>query len=379
MRVLIAPDSFKGSLSAMDVAKTVTEAAAIEWPELECTTAPLADGGEGTMEALVMATGGQKIPAKVTGPLGNQILTHYGVLGDQQTVVMEIANVAGFAMIPDQSRNPHLHTTYGLGELFIAAIENGYRQFIIGLGGSATNDGGIGFLKALGTEFYDADDCKTGVEGQAIFKVQKADFSNLDERLKTCSIVVASDVNNPLCGSNGATVIFGPQKGITNTEVLIWDTAMQRYATIIEKELNLNLQHEPGAGAAGGMGFAAMVIGATRRSGAELVGGFLNLEEKISQSTFVITGEGRTDEQTMKGKLPFYVAQIAAKHRVPVIVLSGSIDPNIEKLTDVFASLHSIIPAPLPIKEAMENARPLLLHAARQLFRTMRVTWKLSK
>ena len=379
MRVLIAPDSFKGSLSALDVAKTVTEAAAIEWPELECTTVPLADGGEGTTEALVMATGGQKIPAKVTGPLGNQILTHYGVLGDQQTVVMEIANVAGFAMIPDQSRNPHLHTTYGLGELFIAAIENGYRQFIIGLGGSATNDGGIGFLKALGTEFYDADDCKTGVEGQAIFKVQKADFSNLDERLKTCSIIVASDVNNPLCGINGATAIYGPQKGIEKTEILMWDTAMQRYATIIEKELNLNLQHEPGAGAAGGMGFAAMVIGATRRSGAELVGGFLNLEEKISQSTFVITGEGRTDEQTMKGKLPFYVAQIAAKHRVPVIVLSGSIDPNIEKLTDVFASLHSIIPAPLPIKEAMENARPLLLHPARQLFRTMRMTWKLSK
>lgn len=379
MRVLIAPDSFKGSLSAMDVAKTVTEAAAMEWPELECTTAPLADGGEGTMDALVMATGGQRIPAKVTGPLGNQILTHYGVLGDHQTVVLEIANVAGFAMIPDQSRNPHLHTTYGLGELFIAALENGYRQFIIGLGGSATNDGGVGFLQALGAEFYDIDDCKTGVEGQAIFKVQKADFSNLDERLKTCSIIVASDVNNPLCGLNGATAIYGPQKGIEKTEILMWDTAMQRYATIIEKEVNRTLQHEPGAGTAGGMGFAAMVIGAKRKSGAELVGSFLNLEEKISQSTFVITAEGRTDEQTIKGKLPFYVAQIAAKHRVPVIVLSGSIDPNIEKLTDVFVSLHSIIPAPLPIKEAMENARPLLLHAARQMFRTMRMIWKLSK
>ncbi len=379
MRILIAPDSFKGSLSAIEVANTIKEAAAIEWPELECTTAPLADGGEGTIDTLVLTTGGQKIPVKVTGPLGNQILTHYGVLGDRQTVVMEMANVAGFAMIPDLSRNPRVLTTYGVGELLITAIEDGYQHFIIGLGGSATNDGGIGFLQALGAEFYDEDGNETGVDGQAIFKLQKADLSHLDQRLQTCSIVIASDVDNPLCGKNGATAIYGPQKGIKKSETLMWDTAMQRYATIIEKEVNRNLQYEPGSGAAGGMGFAAMVIGAKRKSGAELVGSYLNLKEKISQSTFIITGEGRTDEQTMKGKLPFYVAHTAAKYRVPVIVLSGSLDANIDELNHVFTSLHSIIPAPFPINEVMENAKPFLLQAARQLFRTMRMAWKLSK
>lgn len=373
MRALIAPDSYKGSLSAKEVATIIIEAASMEWPELECIAIPLADGGEGTVEALVVATGGQKVSVQVTGPLGKPIIAHYGILGDQKTVVIEISNVAGFSMVSSASRDPHRFTTYGLGEILLKAMEQGFRQFIIGLGGSATNDGGLGFLQALGAKFYDSNGEKTGIDSQSLFHIQQSDFSDLDPRLHTCSIIIASDVNNPLCGTNGSTAIYGPQKGIVNAEILLWDAAMQQYASVVEQELNVSIQHYLGAGAAGGMGFACMAIGAKLQSGAELISDFCNLEEEIRQSKFVITGEGRTDEQTLKGKLPYYVAQIAARYQVPVILLSASLGPNYEKLNEVFSGIHSIIPAPLSLDQAIENSRSLLFHAARQLFRTMRM------
>ena len=373
LRALIAPDAYKGSLTAKDVAETIAAAAGLEWPELQCILAPLADGGEGTIDALIEATQGHTVNASVTGPMGDRVETCYGVLGDGITAVLEIASVAGLPMVPFARRDPRRATTRGLGELLRKALDDGFRHFIVGLGGSATNDGGMGFLQALGTVFYDQSGLIAGSFTEDLKLIKRASFHALDPRLQDCSILIASDVDNPLCGASGATFVYGPQKGITSQELFAWDQAMARYASGVEEALDRAVQNRPGAGAAGGMGFALLALGATVQPGAAVVSQYAKLADHLKMAAFVITGEGQSDTQTLAGKLPAHVAKLATQRGLPVLLLSGSLGDDCDVLYNVFSSLHSTISRPMPLDEAIKDARAHLFQAARNLFRTLKM------
>lgn len=372
MRLVIAPDSFKGSLTAVEVAQTVAQAAAKEWPELECKLLPMADGGEGTVDTLVTATGGVQIPVQVTGPLGESVGSYYGVLGDGVTVAIEVANVAGLPMVPTNHRNPMETTTRGLGEVMLYALSAGYRKFVVGLGGSATNDGGMGLLQALGARFFAADGRAVTANGTGLTQVTAVDLSGLDIRLRECEIRIAGDVNNPLCGPKGASAVFGPQKGATPAQVDLLDAGMARYAALVERISEKHLQTTPGAGAAGGLGFALMLLGGTMTPGAQLIGETVGLEAQVTEADWVITGEGQSDVQTLQGKLPFYVASVAHRHGVPTVLLSASLGMDSQALYDTFVSIHAITSRPMTLEVAMAQARNLLFEAARNLIRLLK-------
>ena len=319
MKIVVAPDSFKGSLSAKEVGITIQEAFEREIPGVKVAVVPMADGGEGTLEALVFATNGEKIAASATGPLGEPVQTCYGILGDGKTAVIEMAQVAGLPMVPEAKRNPLLTTTFGVGELIVAALEKGIRSFIIGLGGSATNDGGLGMLQALGASFLDEKGNQVKPVGASLQQISKVDFTNLRPELKACSFRIASDVQNPLCGENGASHVFGPQKGATPAQVQQLDEGLNHYARLVENQLNVKLQDTPGAGAAGGLGFGFLALGAEIISGAQVVAEATGLENHIAAADWVITGEGQSDFQTLYGKAPFFVATLAKRHGVGTI------------------------------------------------------------
>lgn len=374
MKIVIAPDSFKGSLSAKEVGIIIKEAFALEIPGVQVELLPMADGGEGTLEALVFATNGEKIEATATGPLGKPVKTCYGILGDGETAVIEMAQVAGLPMVPEDKRNPLLTTTVGVGELIAAAIDKGIRSFIIGLGGSATNDGGLGMLQALGADFLDEKGDQVKPIGASLQQISKVDFTNLRPELKACRFRVASDVQNPLCGENGASHVFGPQKGATAAQVQQLDEGLQHYANSVEKHLDVKLQNIPGAGAAGGLGFGFLALGAEVLSGAQVVAEATGLEKHIREADWVITGEGQSDFQTLYGKAPFFVATLAKQHGIGTILISGGLGKGHEQLLDYFVSCHSIINAPMPLEQAIMNAKPLLSSCARNIARLLHKT-----
>jgi glycerate 2-kinase len=373
MKIVIAPDSFKGSLTATKVGLTIRQAFLAELPHAQIEVVPMADGGEGTLETMLFATRGTEIRIKATGPLGEPVPTAYGVLGDQETVVIEMANVAGLPMVPKEKRDPMKTTTYGVGELLMHALDQGYRKFIIGIGGSATNDGGMGMLQALGVRFYDRQGALVSKKGgAALMQVASADFRSLDPRIRECDIRVASDVKNPLCGPNGATAVFGPQKGVTTEQIGILDQAMERYATVIEEQLSTSFRYTEGSGAAGGLGFALLVIGGKIQSGSQIIAEATGLAEKIKNADWVITGEGQSDFQTMYGKVPSYVAKLAKQNRAKALLLSGGLGKGFEALYEDFVSCHSIVHRPVPLEEAMEHAEDYLFLAARNLARLLK-------
>ncbi|MFC6996794.1 glycerate kinase [Rufibacter roseus] len=371
MQIVIAPDSFKGSLSAKEVGLTIQEAFQLELPDANIKVIPMADGGEGTLETLLFATNGEKIATTATGPLGNSMSTCYGILGDKQTAIIETAAVAGITMVPHDRRNPLLTTTYGLGELILEAIERGLRNFIIGLGGSATNDGGLGMLQALGVTFQDASGASVQPIGASLGLITQIDFSTLDPRIKDCTIKVASDVQNPLCGPEGASYVYGPQKGANPEQVELLDQGMQNYANLVERAIKKPLQEIPGAGAAGGLGFAFLSIGASIEPGAKIIATATGLEQFIASADWVITGEGQSDYQTLYGKLPFFIAQLAKKYHKNTILISGSLGKNHERLLEFFASCHSSVPAPIALPEAMANAKQNLSSCSRNVARLL--------
>ncbi|MCJ8164882.1 glycerate kinase [Pontibacter sp. E15-1] len=372
MKIVVAPDSFKGSLSAKEVGLTIQEAFLREIPGAEVVVVPMADGGEGTLDALLFATNGEKISAVVTGPLGEQVTTVYGILGDGKTAVIEMAQVAGLPMVPDSKRNPSQTTTYGVGELILAALEKGIRSFIIGLGGSATNDGGLGMLQALGATFLDKAGSPVKPVGAALQEIASVDFTDTYPALKESKFTVASDVENPLCGENGATFVFGPQKGATVTQLQQLDDGMAKYARLVEAQLGIKMQSVPGAGAAGGLGFGFLVLGAEIQSGAQVVAEATCLEAQIRQADWVITGEGQSDFQTLYGKAPFYVAQLAKRYGVGTILISGGLGPGHEQLLDHFVSCHAVVNSPMPLQQAIDQAQPLLFSCARNIARIVR-------
>jgi glycerate kinase len=363
VNIVISPDSYKGSFSATEVSHTIYRAFKKRLPECHFDIMPMADGGEGTVDALVNATSGKKIETEVTGPLGKKVKTYYGVLGDNQTVAMEVANTAGLQMVGNL-KDPGKTTTYGLGELLVRAIRDGYRKFIIGLGGSATNDGGMGLLQALGVKFFDSKGNLLPHQGESLKKVNAVDVSDILPLLSECQLTIASDVENILCGEKGATYIYGPQKGLDKNQLAFIDRAIENYATLIENILGKSVRNIKGAGAAGGLGFAFLLLGASLKHGAALVAEVIGLEEKIKHADWVITGEGQSDDQTLFGKVPHYVAQLAKQYGKKAVLISGSLGKGHEKLYDFFTSCHSIIPSPMQVEEAMKNVGALLFDTA---------------
>lgn len=372
MHILVAPDSYKGSLSAVQVGETIKSALLKEMPQASVDVVPMADGGEGTVDSFVYAVGGRRVYVAITGPTGKKMRTYYGVLNDGKTVVIEMAAVVGLPLVPKGQRNPDQLTTVGVGECIRHALDQGFRHFIIGLGGSATNDGGIGMLQALGVQFYDKEQKRLPPNTSSLARVYAVDYRTLDSRIKGSKIQVASDVDNPLCGPEGASYVFGPQKGATPEQMAALDKGLANYAQCIEKHLGATYQHTSGAGAAGGLGFAFLTIGGVIQSGASLVTKATHFENKLRRADWLITGEGKTDGQTLHGKLPYYVAKLAKKHGVPTILLSGALGGDLDPLYDVFDSMHAIQDHPMTVEESMERTEYLLFHKARNIARLLR-------
>ncbi|KZE38951.1 glycerate kinase [Bhargavaea cecembensis] len=373
MNILIAIDSFKGSLTSAEAGVAVAAGIRATYPNAEIEVVPLADGGEGTVEALVQATGGELVRARVTGPLGNPVYATYGLIGDGTTAVIEIAEACGLPLIPEADRNPLKATSYGIGELILNAASRGARSLIVGLGGSATNDAGVGMLQALGCSFLDDTGEEVPRGGEALSAIRSVDISSLHPSVKELDIQVACDVNNPLQGDQGAAYIYGPQKGATPEMVRELDGGLRNFAEVVNKELGRDIQEIPGAGAAGGLGAAFVgFLNAELRSGIGLILNTIGLEEKIREADFVITGEGRMDAQSSMGKAAMGVAGLAQKHGKPVIALAGSVSKEAAELNRMGVTAYfSIMQEVVSLEEAMkpDTARRNLRTTAEQIFR----------
>ena len=317
----------------------------------------LADGGEGTVEALMNCMHGEEIEVEVTGPLGERVMSYYGRVKDRDLAVMEMANVAGITMVKDSSKNPMNTTTYGVGEMILKAANDGCREFLIGIGGSATNDGGLGMLTALGVDFYTEDGKKAGIYGRDVMRVAKVDCSNMDPILKECHFTIMCDVTNPLCGPIGSSHIYGPQKGATPKTVVQMDDGLRNYAAIIKRDTGKDFSEETGAGAAGGLGFAFMTfLNTSMSAGISYILEMLHLEEDIKDADIVITGEGRLDAQTAMGKAPAGVAALAKKHGAAVIAFTGATSEDAEACNKAGMDAYfSICRGPMSIQEAMDK------------------------
>lgn len=375
MKVVIAIDSLKGSLSSMEAGTAIKDGILAAKPDAEVIVKPLADGGEGTTDALIEGMNGERIDLTVTGPMHTPVDAYYGYLKDTNTAVMEMASAAGITLVPDSEKNPLLATSYGVGEMINDAIQRGCRNFIIGIGGSVTNDGGIGMLKALGVRFLDENGEDAGEGGQALAKVARIDVSGMNPLLKECHIQVACDVNNPLCGENGSTYVYGPQKGVTEDMKKTLDEAMAHFARVTSETLENDYLNTPGAGAAGGLGYAFLAYtGAALTPGIELILDAVGLEEELSGADVVVTGEGRLDFQTAMGKAPVGVARLAKKYNAKVIAFAGSVTKeatacNKEGIDAFFPILRSVC----TLAEAMDPvaARNNMTATAEQVFRLL--------
>ena len=375
MKVVIAIDSLKGSLSSMEAGMAIKDGILAAKPDAEVIVKPLADGGEGTTDALIEGMNGERIDLTVTGPMHTPVDAYYGYLKDTNTAVMEMASAAGITLVPDSEKNPLLATSYGVGEMINDAIQRGCRNFIIGIGGSVTNDGGIGMLKALGVRFLDENGEDAGEGGQALAKVARIDVSGMNPLLKECHIQVACDVNNPLCGENGSTYVYGPQKGVTEDMKKKLDEAMAHFARVTSETLENDYLNTPGAGAAGGLGYAFLAYtGAALTPGIELILDAVGLEEELSSADVVVTGEGRLDFQTAMGKAPVGVARLAKKYNAKVIAFAGSVTKeatacNKEGIDAFFPILRGVC----TLAEAMDPvaARNNMTATVEQVFRLL--------
>ncbi|MDF2519435.1 MAG: glxK [Clostridia bacterium] len=375
MKIVIAPDSFKGSLSAKEVAENIKLGIERVYKGIDAPCIPMADGGEGTVQSLVDATGGRIITARVTGPLLHQVDAFYGILGEGRTAVIEMAAASGLPLVPENQRNPMLTTSYGTGELIKHALDMGCRDIIIGIGGSATNDGGFGVAKALGVKFLDKQGLDIGHGGGSLARLHTIDASGIDKRLRDCSITAACDVDNPLCGPRGATYVFGPQKGAKGDMLEVLDKNLLHYAEVIKEALGVDIKDIPGAGAAGGLGGGLTAfLGAKLQRGIDIVIETVKLEQQIRDAELVITGEGMMDYQTQYGKTPYGVAKIAKKYGIPVVALVGQVGKDAGVLYDMgIDSIFPIADGPMSLDSAMENGARLLQDAAERIIRLYKV------
>ncbi|BDG33815.1 glycerate kinase [Parageobacillus thermoglucosidasius] len=343
---VLAPDSFKGSMTAKEVCVAMEKGIKKVYPDANCIHVPMADGGEGTVQSLVDATDGKIFEVEVTGPLGNKVTAKYGIMGDNETAVIEMAEASGIQYVTNETKNPMVTTTYGTGELIRACLDKGIKKIIIGIGGSATNDGGAGMAEALGVKFLDRHGNQLPRGGGYLDQLSEIDISNLDPRLKEVSIFVACDVTNPLCGENGASYVFGPQKGATEEMVRILDRNLSHYADVVKKQLGKDVKNIPGAGAAGGLGAGLLIFTqATLQKGIDLVIEYSQLRNKIKDADYVFTGEGGIDFQTQYGKTPYGVAKVAKEFNKKVIAIAGHIGEGIDVLYDKgIDAIFGIIP-----------------------------------
>ncbi|EOD3493628.1 glycerate kinase [Cronobacter malonaticus] len=368
-KIVIAPDSFKESLSAMDVAKAIEAGFRDIYPQAHYVCVPMADGGEGTVEAMVAATGGQIITTPVTAPLGNKVDGFFGLLGDGETAVVEMAAASGLHLVPTAQRDPRITTSYGTGELILAALERGVKAIIIGIGGSATNDGGAGMMQALGARFLDGEGHELAPGGAALARLERIDLSALDSRLAQVSVTVACDVDNPLCGEKGASAVFGPQKGATPAMVTELDAALRRFGEQLEATTGKTIISAPGAGAAGGMGAALLgMLNAELRPGIEIVIESLGLAQAVRDADLVITGEGRLDSQSIHGKTPIGVARVAKQFQRPVVAIAGSLTPDYQIVHEHgIDAAFSVIDRIVTLQEALDDAERNLRVTARNV------------
>ena len=379
MKVVVAIDSFKGSLSSMEAGQAIEEGVKCVYQNAEVVVRPLADGGEGTVEALVEGMGGIFVTKEVTGPLGEKVETTYGIIESKddlsKTAIIEMSAAAGITLVPEESRNPMNTTTYGVGELILDAIERGCRHFIVGIGGSATNDGGVGMLQALGYDFVTQEGKAISYGGNGLRELASIEESNVHPTLKECTFKVACDVTNPLCGENGSSAIFGPQKGATPEMVQELDQLLLHYAEL-SKKINANADRfYPGTGAAGGMGFAFLTYtNATLESGIQIVLTETKLEELIITADVVVTGEGRLDGQTALGKAPIGVASLAKKHQKKVLAFAGAVTPDAKECNQHgIDAFFPILRGVVTLKEAMnkEVAHQNMVDTVEQVFRVV--------
>ena len=375
MKIVIAPDSYKESLSALEVASAIEAGFREIYPDAEYIKLPVADGGEGTVEAMVAATQGRVVEVAVTGPLGEPVQGFYGISGDESSAFIEMAAASGLELLPPAARNPLKTTSWGTGELIRHALDLGVTRMIIGIGGSATNDGGAGMVQALGAQLLTADGQPIAPGGAGLSTLATIDISGLDPRLAQCRIDVACDVTNPLVGDEGASAVFGPQKGATPEMVVQLDRALAHYAGQIAQDLDLDVLTLEGGGAAGGMGAALYAFcGAHLRPGIDIVTDALHLDALVADADLVITGEGRIDSQTIHGKVPVGVARVAKRYQIPVIGIAGSLTADVgvvhqHGLDAVFSVLHRICSLDEALAEAGANVRM----AARNIAATIKV------
>lgn len=375
MKVVVAIDSFKGSLSSIEAGQAVKAGVLAAHPDANVIIKPLADGGEGTTDAFIEGLGGQRIDLTVTGPMGSPVSCYYGYLEKDKTAIIEMASASGITLVPAHQKNPLTASTRGVGEMIIHALEKGCRHFIIGIGGSATNDAGIGMLKALGYSFLDEQGLDVGEGAQALGKVASIDAKNRHPLLDDCQFRIACDVTNPLCGENGATYIYGPQKGVTEAQKESLDQDMAHFADVTETTLNCAFKNYPGAGAAGGLGFAFLsYLHASLSPGVELILDAINLSDALNGADIVVTGEGQLDRQTAMGKAPVGVAKLAKAHGAKVLAFSGSVTKeavacNQAGIDAFFPILRRIV----TLEEAMDSstARSNMTASVEQVFRLL--------
>ena len=371
MKIVLAPDSYKGSLTAKQACEAMEKGIRKVLPDAEIVKIPMADGGEGTVQSLVDATSGTFHTVEVTGPLGQKVKAAYGILGDKETAVLEMAEASGLYLIPAEKRNPLLSTTYGTGELIKSALDEGCRKFIIGIGGSATNDGGMGMAQALGVKFLDKRGKSLPFGGGNLGDLSEINMDDMDPRIQESQFFIACDVDNPLCGPQGASFIFGPQKGATPGMVQQLDDGLAHFAEIIARDLGKFVADLPGAGAAGGLGAGLVAfLDANLKRGIEIVTETVKLKEQLQGVDLLFTGEGQCDGQTIRGKTPFGVAKIAKQAGVPVVFIVGRIGAGSEILYEYgIKSIFSMVDGPMTVEEAMSQAYDLLTKSAERIMR----------
>ncbi|HHF4049171.1 TPA: glycerate kinase [Haemophilus influenzae] len=373
MKFVIAPDSFKESLTALEVATAIETGFKRIFPDADYVKLPMADGGEGTVQSLVDATQGKLIECEVTAPLGDKVKSFFGLSGDGKTAIIEMAAASGLHLVPPEKRNPLLTTSYGTGELIKLALDLGVESFILGIGGSATNDGGVGMLQALGMQCLDSQDKPIGFGGAELANIVKIDVQQLDPRLQQVHIEVACDVNNPLCGECGASTIFGPQKGATSEMVKQLDAALSHFAEIAERDCGKQIRDQAGAGAAGGMGGGLLLLPSVQlKAGIQIVLDRLRLIDYVKDADVVITGEGRIDAQNIMGKTPIGVARTAKQFNKPVIAIAGCLREDYDVVFDhgidaVFPIIHQLGDLSDILKQGEQNLISSAQNVARVL------------
>lgn len=374
MNIIIAPQTFKGSISALNVAKAMESGVLKVIPNANITLVPVADGGDGTLETLVETSNGDIRTIEVTGPMGDRIEAQWGAMGDGKTAVIEMARTSGLALVPEQNMNPLISTTFGLGETIKHALNSGFRKFIIGIGGSATNDAGAGMAQALGIHFLDANGKELSFGGAALSKLDQIDLKSLDARALQSEFLVACDVSNPLTGPEGASAIYGPQKGASPEMVDQLDSALRNFGNIISRDIDIDVDKIPGSGAAGGLGAGlTALLGAKLRKGVDIVLDSVNLDSHLKDADLVITGEGQMDYQTVYAKAPIGVAERSSLYGVPVIAISGSLGENYQVVhKHGISAVGAITTSPMTLSDASENASSLISSSVEQALRFMK-------